>query len=246
MILNLTDAIRPDSDVLVAISGIVSPECQAEIASSTNGKIYSDNFAEYFDNIDCLRGASTSFEDFEGTLDEQFCNAFTAVKGYHATRIVDEQGFRENGIVKLDDALLAQISAAFFGDRISAGDISASLEQIEIPEYDQGVFLFWHKESATTRGYDHYLKAGPEVFGNHNFETASTKSTGRPCIIHCDVPIEIITPSMRKCIWYYLIVSSIEFSIETFSLHTNLGMTFSTSENVPSGAIKQFEYVNLD
>ena len=243
MALDLTTAIGPDSEVLTTVGSIVSSDCQTELSANIGGKIYTDNFEEYFGTCSCLRGDAETFDGFENTLDSRFCEAFSTIKGYHATRIVDEQGFRNNGIVKLSAELLGQITNTFFDDEIDDGDINSSLGQIEIPDYDKRVFLFWHKDSATTPGYDHYLKAGPEVFGNHNFKTETTKSTGRPCIIHCDVPTGIITPEMRKCIWYYLIVSSIEFAAGTFNLESNLGTTFSTSENVPPNAITQFEYL---
>ena len=245
MLLDLATAITKGSNVLSFIETIISKECQREIAQGEDGKIYDDQFASYFDDYDCLRNGCSSLADYEKDVDQRFNSSFEHIRGYHSTRVIDEKSYKEHGIVKLDRKHFEKISNDFLADTIPDGDLNRSIQELEIPEHRKYVYFLWHRNSATVPGNDSYLKAGPEVLNLHDFATDSSRNVGQPCVIHCDVPTTIITPSMRMCIWKYLLASSIEFNSGAYTLKDTLGAAFSTEESVPPNSIVKFEYIEM-
>ena len=212
MRLDLSIATDVDAAVLKVIRKAVPVGAVKSIKRNFAGDLHSDSLSYLIDSS-ITAGLVLDNGEWCQRLETEFLKYFDSIRAFHACRaFAGISVYKREGIFRLTRSRLSQLAHFTFGDYVESDRIDEVVENQELQDGGDSIYLFTDTSNPLKRGGGHYLQSGSETLQGISAELGLSgrgilASQGSAYFIECEIPILDISSDFRSELWSILVTN---------------------------------------
>lgn len=248
---NITDWLSETENI---VHSLIPERVRNDLRSFDPDEMYDDAMSFLVES--CLKhgeyrnGACIEVSDWSSAFETAFLKRYSHIRAFHACRAFSGiEPYQKYGIQKLSRDLLRELAHRVFSRHSTATKINAAVDAIDIPQFEQSVYLFTDSLHPLDKSSNHYLQSGSEMLqalsielGIHSIGILA--SQGVPYMIECEVPLPNVAKEFRWELWRTFVTRYFQIAAGFPRPEKPFDFSIRVTQSISPGAIKQFHRVH--
>lgn len=228
---------------------LISEKIRDHIKNYGPDDMFSDTMSFFFESCNKC-GQDRDYEEWCAELDDAFMNRYSHIKAFHSCRtFLGFNSYKDKGIQIFSRDLLRELAKVAFSEYATQEEIGSAVKTHEIPDFEEGIFLFTDSKSPLDRSCNHYLQSGSENLQALAIELnidsrGILASQGQSYLIECEVPLVDVHIAYRYELWRKFITCFFKTEAGNDPPTSPFDFCLKVSKHIGPESIKEFHLID--